>query len=45
MRVSLDEKLFRDSALPKYTSDDYFFKESKLRLFGDLLYRKNSNKT
>jgi hypothetical protein len=45
MRVSLDERLFRDTAIPKYSSDDYFFKESRLRLFGDLLYRKDANKT
>ena len=45
MRVTLDERLFRDSVIPKCSSDDYFFKESRLRLFGDLLYRKDANKT
>jgi hypothetical protein len=45
MRVSLDERLFKDSTLLKYGSDDYYFKESKLKQFGDLLYRKEANKT
>jgi serine/threonine protein kinase len=45
MRVSLDERLFKDSTILKYGSDDYFFKESKLKLFGDLLYRKEAAKT
>ena len=45
MRVSLDERLFRDSTLLKYGSDDFHFKQSKVKQFGELLYRKEANKT
>ena len=40
MKLSLDERLFRDSIGPRYSSEDYFFKPSNLKLFGDLLYKK-----
>ena len=40
--MSLDEKLFRDSVGPRYSSEDYFFKQSNLKLYGDLLYKKGS---
>jgi len=45
MRVSLDERLFRDSMGPHFGSEDYYFKRSNLKLFGDLLYKKAQNKT
>jgi hypothetical protein len=41
MRISLDDRLFRDSSLSKYSGDDYYFKQSKLKLFGDILYKKS----
>lgn len=31
--------------MPKYSSDDYYFKDSKVRKFGDLLYSKEGGKT
>jgi len=45
MRVSLDERLFRDSITPHFASEDYYFKRSNLKLFGDVLYKKAQNKT
>jgi hypothetical protein len=42
MKLSLDDKLFRDSVGPRYSSEDYFFKTSNLKLYGDLLYKKGS---
>lgn len=40
MKLVLDERLFRDSIGPRYSSEDYFFKPSNLKLYGDLLYKK-----
>ncbi len=40
MRLTLDERLFRDQIGPRYSSEDYFFKNSNLKLYGDLLYKK-----
>lgn len=45
MMLSLDENLFRNSNLLKFSSEDYFFKKSKVKDFGDILYRKGSPKT
>jgi len=42
MKLSLDDKLFRDSVGPRYSSEDYFFKNSNVKLYGDLLYKKGS---
>ena len=40
MKLILDERLLRDSIGPRYASEDYFFKPSNLKLYGDLLYKK-----
>lgn len=45
MSVSLDMRLFRDSNQAKYTGDDFYFKKSKLKLFGDIFYKKVQGKT
>lgn len=42
MKLVLDERLFRDSMGPRYSSEDYFFKPSNLKLFGDVLFKKGS---
>lgn len=41
MKLVLDERLFRDAIGPRYSSEDYFFKPSNLKLYGDLLYKKS----
>jgi len=45
LRVSIDERLFKDGITSPFGSDDFFFKDSKLKLFGDLLYKKAQGKT
>lgn len=40
MKLVLDERLFRDSIGPRYSSEDYFQKQSNIKLYGDLLYKK-----
>jgi hypothetical protein len=40
MKLVLDEKLFKTAIGPRYSSEDYFFKPSNLKLYGDLLYKK-----
>lgn len=38
----LDERLFQNSIGQRYSSEDYFFKQSNLKLYGDLLYKKGN---
>ena len=45
LRVSLDERVFKDTCLPAHSPEDYYFKRSKVRLLGDLLNRKGAIKT
>jgi hypothetical protein len=47
MNVSINNNFFRESAMTttKYTSEDYYYKESKIKLFGDIFYKKIQSKT
>ena len=45
LRVSLDDRVFRDTSIPGHSPEDYYFKRSKVRLLGDLLNRKGQVKT
>lgn len=40
MSVSLDNNLFRDQSITRYSHEDFYFQNSKLHLFGDIFYKK-----
>jgi hypothetical protein len=41
MQISLNNKLFESSSSSKYNGNDYYFKQAKIKLFGDILYKKS----
>lgn len=40
MSISLDNNLFREQGITKYSHEDFYFQNSKITLFGDIFYKK-----
>lgn len=40
MSISLDNNLFREQSIVKYSHEDFYFQNSKIGLFGDLFFKK-----
>lgn len=40
MSISLDNNLFREQSIARYSHEDFYFQKSKIDLFGDIFYKK-----
>ena len=45
MSVSINNSFIRGSSIGKYTSNDFVFQNSRLKLFGDIFFKKHPKKT
>lgn len=40
MSISLDNNLFREQSITRYSHEDFYFQQSKVHLYGDVFYKK-----
>ena len=45
MSVSVDGSFMRDMSVPRYSGTDFYYQRSKIKLFGDIFYKKHPQKT